>query len=73
MKTMTKLTEVARSETLSHIQAAQQHLYSAAQASCPLQGWCDLWEEIGDHADKIKALWHKVNDSPLPTGHDQEQ
>lgn len=61
----------ARSRVLADIEAAQMLLYRACQTACPLQGWGDgPWEWIGDHADATKALWHRVNNAPDPTGHD---
>jgi hypothetical protein len=69
---MSPRTKAAAEKTLALIQQAQSLLYEAAQTSCPLQGWCDEWEMIGDHADATKALWHKVNNAPRPTGHDGE-
>lgn len=65
-------TLAARSKALAHIEAAQNQLYAAAQAACPLQGWADEWTEIGDMADSVKAFWHKINQRPYPTGHDAE-
>ena len=62
----------ARRKTLAHIEAAQNQLSAAAQAACPLQGWSDEWTEIGDMADAVKAFWHKINQRPYPTGHDNE-
>lgn len=55
---------------LEKIEKAQTLLYEATQAVCPLQGWADLWTELGDHADATKRLWHKLNDAPRPVGHD---
>lgn len=66
-----KATAEARAKTLALIQSAQSLLYEAAQASCPLHGWCEVWQQIGDHADATKDLWHTVNDAPRPTGHDE--
>lgn len=60
----------ARQRTLDLIQQAQSLLYEAAQTACPLQGWVKPWEHVGDHADATKALWHRVNSAPYPTGHD---
>lgn len=60
----------ARRSALTKIEMAQALLYEAAQVSCPLQGFVEEWEAIGNHADKTKALWHSVADAPLPTGHD---
>lgn len=45
-------------------------LYAAAQTACPLHGWCDQWDLIGNHANATKALWHKISQAPQPTGHD---
>jgi hypothetical protein len=61
----------ARIKTLHLIQQAQTLLYAAAQTSCPLQGWVDQWEMIGNHADATKALWHSINNASRPTGHDE--
>jgi len=69
---MTPTIQLARKLTLERIEQAQTLLYQATQASDPLQGWADLWREIGDHADLTKALWHKINNAPVPTGHDYE-
>jgi len=60
----------AAEKALRLIEQAQSLLYQAAQTACPLQGWCDQWKQIGDHADATKALWHKINQAPRPTGHD---
>jgi hypothetical protein len=60
----------ARKRVLQLIERAQSLLYEATQTACPLQGWCKQWEQIGDHADATKALWHKINRAPLPIGHD---
>jgi hypothetical protein len=68
---MTSKAKEARAEVLRLIERAQ-NLYTAAQTACPLQGWCDQWEAIGDHADATKRLWHKLNDGPRPTKHDRE-
>lgn len=63
-------TLAARRAVLAKIEQAQTLLYEAAQAACPLQDWVDQWDAIGDHADATKALWHRVNNAPYPTGHD---
>ncbi len=60
----------AREHALHLIQQAQTLLYQAAQTTCPLLNFAKPWEKIGKHADATKALWHKVNDAPLPTGLD---
>jgi hypothetical protein len=67
---MTPQVTTARKRTLELIESAQSLLYEACQTASPLQGWVTPWEQIGDHADATKSLWHKVNDAPLPTGHD---
>ena len=67
---MTPRTARARMLALAHIEAAQASLYAAAQASSPLRGWLAEWQAIGDHADATKALWHRINEAPAPTGHD---
>ena len=64
-------TEAARVKTLALIDQAQALLYEAAQTSSELRGWAKPWEKIGDNADAIKALWHKVNNAPRPIGHDR--
>lgn len=69
---MTQLTTSARQRALDKVQKAQALLYEAAQTSCDLQGWSKQWAAIGAHADATKALWHKCNNAPLPTGHDDE-
>jgi len=69
---MTPKAQAARTATLGLIDAAQTLLYQAAQTSCDLQGFADEWRAIGDHADATKALWHRVNAAPLPTGHDHD-
>jgi hypothetical protein len=60
-----------REKALRKISQAQALLYEAAQLTCPLQGFLKPWEAIGDHADATKALWHRVNNAPRPTGHDE--
>jgi hypothetical protein len=69
---MSPTTALARKLTLERIETAQSFLYMAAQVSADIQGWADLWQEIGDHADRTKELWHKINNAPLPAGHDYE-
>ena len=59
-----------RKIALAKIEAAQNLLSEAAQAACPLKGWPDQWQEIGDQYDAVHALWHRCNDAPLPIGHD---
>ena len=70
---MTAKTKAARDATLGFVEAAQTLLYKAANESCDLQGWADEWQDTGDTADAVKALWHRLNDAPLPTGHDYEE
>lgn len=70
---MTTMTRTARERTLALIEQAQTLLYRAAQESCPLKGWADQWQEIGDHADATQRLWHRINDAPMPIGHDEER
>lgn len=65
------LAMIDRTRALNKIQQAQALLYEAAQITCPLHGFVKSWEKIGDHADATKALWHAVNNAPLPTGHDE--
>lgn len=65
--------KAARDAALGFVEAAQRLLYQAAAVSCDLQGWADQWDAIGKYADATKALWHKLNDAPLPTGHDGEK
>ena len=60
-----------RELALRHIQQAQAHLAEAAQLTCPLRGFLKPWEAIGKHMDKTKALWHRVNNAPRPTSHDE--
>lgn len=62
----------ARDAALGYVDAAHALLLKAAGVACDLRGWSDQWQAIGDHADKIKALWHALNDAPLPTSHDSE-
>lgn len=69
---MTPQAKAARDAALGYVEAAQRLLYQAASVSCDLQGWADHWGAIGKHADATKALWHRLNDAPLPTGHDGE-
>lgn len=66
----TEAAALARVRVLALIERAQSLLYEAAQTACPLQGWVEPWEMIGDHADVTKALWHRVNGARRPTGHD---
>ena len=65
-----QVAQQAARKALELIEQAQTMLYQAAQTACPLQGWADQWTLIGDHADATKALWHRVNSAPRPTGHD---
>jgi hypothetical protein len=67
---MTERTKKARAEVLALVQKAQSLLYTAAQTACPLKGWCDQWDWIGEHADATKDLWHRLNNSAPPKGHD---
>lgn len=59
-----------RLRALQKIDEARALLSEAAQMTCPLQGFGKPWKWIGDHMDKTKALWHRVNNAPVPTGHD---
>lgn len=61
-----------RALALKKIEAAQTLLYEAAQALCPVVPWADQWTEVGDHADATKALWHRINQAPMPERLDSE-
>jgi hypothetical protein len=71
MKT-TPAAEAARQRTLDLIERAQTLLYQAAQAACPIFPWEDQWTDIGNHADATKALWHRINQAPMPERLDSE-
>ena len=62
--------EANRTKAIYHIEQARAHLSAAAQLTCPLRGFSKPWKWIGDHMDKTKALWHRVNNAPRPTGMD---
>lgn len=67
----------ARLQALRLIEQAQNLLREAVQVASPLQGWADEKPKgpyylIRDHAEATNALWHTVNNRPLPTGHDYE-
>jgi hypothetical protein len=63
----------ARQKTLNLIQQAQTLLYQAAQTASPIVPWADQWTDIGDTADAVKALWHRVNGAPYPERLDSEE
>lgn len=63
--------EINRAKALNHIAQAQAHLSEAAQLTCPLRGFLNPWQWIGNHMEKTNALWHRVNNAPRPTGHDE--
>lgn len=71
-KKPSEITLRERGRALEKIEQARALMYEATQITCDLRGWSDLWHEIGDHADKTKALWHKVNNAPRPSGHVQD-
>ena len=48
------------------IEAAQRMLSEAAQLACPLAGWCNQWEDIGNTYDAVTALWWRIHEAPLP-------
>lgn len=60
----------SRKLVLVLIERAQRLLNDAAETASPLQGWLREWQRISEHADATKALWHKINNAPKPTGHD---
>ena len=62
----------ARKQVLDHLAAAIDQLQAATQAACPLKGWVNEWQAIGDHMDATRALWHRIADAPHPIGHDDE-
>ena len=66
--------EEHRRRVLAKIQAAQSLLLDASQLASPIQGhgWADAYTAIGKHYDLTKALWHRVNNLPRPTGHDHD-
>lgn len=46
---------------LQAIEQAHVLLSKACEELCPIDGLCPQWEDVGDHYDKVKALWHRVN------------
>lgn len=56
-----QLAEIKARRALELIEQAQRLLSKACEELCPLDGLCPQWEDVGDHYDKIKALWHRVN------------
>jgi hypothetical protein len=69
---MTPAAEKQRAIALAKIERAQSLLYEAAQAACPLFPWAGQWDDIGNHADATKALWHRINSAELPERLDSE-
>ena len=61
-----------RDLALKKIEAAQTLLYEAAQAICPIVPWADEWDDVGNVADSVKALWHRINQAPMPERLDSE-
>jgi hypothetical protein len=61
---------IDRTRALVKIEEAQRLLYEAAALTCPLQGFSGAHAAIAKHGDATKALWHAVQNAPLPTGHD---
>lgn len=63
----------ARSRALAKIEQAQSLLSDAAQILCPVVPWGDgPWQWVGDQYDATKALWHRVNNAPMPERLDSE-
>jgi hypothetical protein len=48
------------------IEEAKIALSEAAQLACPLGGWCDQWEDIGNTMDAVTALWWRIHQAPQP-------
>jgi hypothetical protein len=59
---LSKLVAQAKArKALRHIETAQNFLRMACEELCPIDGMCPEWDDVGDHYDKVKALWHRVN------------
>jgi hypothetical protein len=50
-------------KALDKIEAAQGLLADACAELSSLKWAFREWKKVGDHYDKTKALWHKVNNS----------
>lgn len=48
-------------EALKRIEHAQAELYEACSDLSPIIGMAKQWEAVGKEADRVKALWHRVN------------
>lgn len=65
-----QLAELKARRALECIEQAQRLLSKACEELCPLDGLCPEWEDVGDHYDKVKALWHRVNNRVNGGGYD---
>lgn len=62
-----------RARALAKLEQAQNLISAAAQDLCPVVPWGDgPWQWVGDHYDATKALWHRINNAPMPERLDSE-
>ena len=69
---MTRQAAQHRDRAIALANQAHSLLLQACQAACPLVGWASRWQDIGDTADLVQGLVHRLLEAAPPDRLDSE-
>lgn len=69
---MTRQASQHRDRAVALANQAHSLLLQACEAACPLVGWIDQWRDLGDTADQVQGLVHRLMEAAPPDRLDSE-